>query len=194
VRAVTGAEGARFGISSTSLLGTPGESGRLSENMLVVRMRCSGREPVLVKPSWFWDPARDLRCAEIFRESTIGDPGTEDVPATSPLISTSSSLFGRRRDAACGSPGAGRGLLLVVGLPVTVALRPNFCPAVAASAIASSIGRGLLACAIASGPAICGRSGRPKAPKTKLPRTVTGNTFSFILSLRSASPVPKTIL
>src|SRR5437762_14361194 len=52
---------------------------------------------------------------------------------------------------------------------------------------------GFRACATASGPAQCGTTGTATLPRTKLARTVTGSTFSVILSCRAASGRPKTI-
>jgi hypothetical protein len=92
--------GARLETSPAILLGTPGEAGRLSECALGLRVRCSGSELVLVKPSRFLVPARDLRWEAILSESTVGVPGTDEVSATSPVVSTSAGFFGRRLPAA----------------------------------------------------------------------------------------------
>lgn len=62
----------------------------------------------------------------------------------------------------------------------------------AGSDSASTTGRGFRACATARGPAHCGRSGHAILARTKLPRTVTGRTFSVILSCRALSGRPKT--
>lgn len=56
-----------------------------------------------------------------------------------------------------------------------------------------STGFGLRACATARGPAHCGIIGKATLARTKLDRTVTGNTFSLILSCRAESAKPKTM-
>lgn len=62
-----------------------------------------------------------------------------------------------------------------------------------ASEMTSSFDCGLRACAIARGPAHCGRIGTATLARTKLASTVTGRTFSLIFSSLAGSATPKTM-
>lgn len=62
----------------------------------------------------------------------------------------------------------------------------------AGSEMVSTTGRGFLAWATARGPAQWGRNGHATLARTKLPRTITGRTFSVIFSCLPVSEMPKT--
>jgi hypothetical protein len=64
--------------------------------------------------------------------------------------------------------------------------------ATAGSDIVSITGRGFRAWATARGPAHCGNKGHAILARTKLPRTVTGRTFSVIFSCLAVSDSPNT--
>lgn len=64
---------------------------------------------------------------------------------------------------------------------------------VVASTSEASAGRGFLAWATASGPAQAGRRGHATLARTKLARSVTGRTFSFIFSWRPEPEMPNTM-
>ena len=83
-------------------------------------------------------------------------------------------------------PGVTVWLLVTLGAPWFGAVD-------AVSAGVSVMGRVLLACATASGPAHAGNSGTPTLASTKLARTVTGRTFSVIFSWRPELERPKTM-
>jgi hypothetical protein len=83
--------------------------------------------------------------------------------------------------------------LVLTDPPATVWLLVIFC-ACPASEIVSSVGLGLLPCAIANGPAHLDSAGTATAARMRLESTVTGNTFSLIFSLCNPSLAPNTIL
>lgn len=62
-----------------------------------------------------------------------------------------------------------------------------------ASVAVSTIGCGFRAWATARGPAHRGNMGRATLARTKLASTVTGSTFSLILSCRAVSAKPNTM-
>jgi len=136
-------------------------------------------------------PADD--CREALGRDSRGSPGVFGVEADAglPLILTSAGFRVFRRGASWPSPVPG--LVRLVVPPPTVALLLSVGVAGGISEEPSSIGRGLLAWAMASGPTCCGSAGRPTPANTKPDRTVTGSTFSCILALRVGSPPPKTI-
>lgn len=121
------------------------------------------------------------------------DAGLEPWVVRGPLLEVSTPFCG---------PGALATLLLslprldFVLLEFTVCARDGFAlltAVVAVSRSGASAGRGFLAWATARGPAQAGNIGHATLAKTKLARSVTGRTFSFIFSWRPESEIPKTI-
>lgn len=170
---------------------------------LTFRRSCflSGNEALLTRPSAFMPRARECRagfpaetCRVLFDRDSWGSAGVlgVDDEGMFPLTCMSCGLRDFRLGGSFPSPVPG--LLRLAVLAPTVALLLNVGVAGDTSLAPSSIGRGLLACAIASGPACCGRRGSPTPASTRLERTVTGSTFSFIRALRRGSPPPNTIL
>lgn len=161
----------------------------------------SGSDELLTNPSELMATARE--CREVWPEDDCrvppgrmsrGSPGVLGVDADPalPLICMSVGFRDFRRGISLPSPVPG--LVRLVVPPPTVALLLSVGVAGRTSFAPSSTGRGLLAWAIASGPACCGSKGSPTPASTRLDRTVTGSTFSCILALRIGSPPPNTIL
>lgn len=161
----------------------------------------SGKLELLTNPSEFMATARECRdecpaedCLAPPGRISRGSPGVLGVDADTlpPFTCISAGFRDFRLDGSLPSPVPG--LERLVEAPLTVALLLSVGVAGETSAAPSSTGRGLRACAIASGPACCGSSGRPTPANTRLERTVTGSTFSWIRALLVGSPPPKTIL
>ena len=177
--------------SSLGLRGTPGDVGVLAAGECAFRW--SGKDEVLSAASAFSVAARECRLEVTLRPSVRGVPGCVR-DAAAPIVSIAAGRFVLLVAPSFRSLVLGLGLRAVLVLPETVALRPSFCAGGSASEIRSSMGLGLRACAIASGPACSGKEGRPILANTRLASTVTGSTFSCIRSLLGGSPPPNTIL
>lgn len=152
-----------------------------------------------MKPSVFRRTARDCLCACRLVTSTLA------------MFVWVRGVFGCVRDTGSpfvliadgrfdflwpSLPSAAPDFALLAGpvAPVTVLLRPSLCSCRGVSGATSSIGRGLRACATASGATCCDSRGTPTLARTKLDSTVTGRTFSCIRSLLTGSAPPNTIL
>ena len=170
--------------------GTPGDVGESTG------IRCLGKDAVLENPSKFRVTASDCRCDTRRGPSTRGVPADVRDAVAVPFVSTRNGFFVLRTEGSVEPLEPGRVFLavLVLVLPETVALRPSLGAAAGASNPVSSIGLGLRAWAMASGPASCGRKGTPTLANTRLASIVTGKTFSCMRSLLGGSPPPKTIL
>ena len=153
--------------------------GREAELRRASRARCSSFDRELAS-SCSRDAASSADDLEPGRRTLVGDAGCGAACALdSEALAERPSLARRDREWAADTVWARAGTFLLATM--------------GGSEMVSSIGRGFLAWATASGPAQCGRKGQATLASTKLPRTVTGRTFSVIRSCLPLSETPKTM-